>query len=103
MRNAGAQSAEKLQVCDNLPERTTVIARGGGHLAGARICFTLATLAAGRSHTFTIVLRADSDASAQIVNHATVTGKNFDSAHAQASTPVQKASVSPAHENHVTG
>jgi large repetitive protein len=103
VRNAGTQIAEKLQVCDNLPERTTVIARGGGHLAGARICFTLAALAAGRIHIFTIVLRADSDASGQIVNHATVTGRNFDPAHAQASTTVAKASVSPARENHVTG
>jgi len=103
VRNAGARTAEKLRVCDDLPEQTTVLGRGGGHLAGARICFTLATLAAGHSHTFTLVLRADSDARARIVNHATVTGKNFDPAHARASTPVQKASVSPARENHVTG
>jgi uncharacterized repeat protein (TIGR01451 family) len=103
VRNAGTQAAERLQVCDNLPEHTTVIDRGGGHLAGARICFTLATLAAGRSHAFTIVLRADSDASGQIVNHATVTGKNFDPAHARAFTTVARASVSPARENHVTG
>jgi uncharacterized repeat protein (TIGR01451 family) len=103
VRNAGAQTAEKLKVCDDLPEQTTVINPGGGHLAGARICFTLATLAAGRSHTFALVLRADSDAGAQIVNHATVTGRNFDPAHARASTPVPKASVSPARENHVTG
>jgi uncharacterized repeat protein (TIGR01451 family) len=103
VRNAGAQTAEKLQVCDDLPEQTTVIGRGGGHLAQGRICFTLATLAPGHLHTFTIVLRADSDASGQIVNHATVTGGNFDPARARASTPVPKASVSPARENHVTG
>jgi large repetitive protein len=103
VRNAGAQTAEGLKVCDNLPEQTTVLGRDGGHLAGARICFTLATLAAGHSHTFTLVLRADSDANAQIVNHATVTGRNFDPAHARASTPVQKASSAPARENHVTG
>ncbi len=103
VRNAGAQTAEKLKVCDNLPEQTTVLSRGGGHLAGARICFTLATLAAGRSHTFTIALRADSDARTRIVNHATVTGRNFDPAHARVSTPVQKASSAPARENHVTG
>jgi uncharacterized repeat protein (TIGR01451 family) len=103
VRNAGARTAEKLRVCDNLPEQTTVLNRGGAHLSGARICFTLATLAAGHTHTFTIVLRADSDAHGQIVNHATVTGRNFDPAHAQASTPVQKASLAPARENHVTG
>ncbi len=103
VRNTGAQAAEKLKVCDDLPEQTTVLSRGGGHLAGARICFTLATLAAGRVHTFALVLRADSDAGGQIVNHATLTGRNFDPAHARASTPVQKASLAPARENHVTG
>jgi uncharacterized repeat protein (TIGR01451 family)/fimbrial isopeptide formation D2 family protein len=103
VRNAGARAAEDLRVCDNLPGQVTVIARGGGHLAGARICFTLATLAAGHVHTFALALRADSDANGQIVNHATVTGKNFAPAHAHASTPVQKGSVSPVRENHVTG
>jgi len=103
VRNTGAHTAEKLKVCDDFPEQATVLNRGGGHLAGARICFTLATLAPGRLHTFTIVLRADSNAHGQIVNHATVTGKNFAPAHARASTPVPKASVSPARENHVTG
>jgi large repetitive protein len=103
VRNAGARTAEKLKVCDDLPEQATVISRGGGHLAGAHLCFTLAALAAGRSHTFTLVLRADSNARGRVVNHATVTGRNFRPAHARASTPVQKASLSPARENHVTG
>ncbi len=103
VRNAGAQTAEKLKVCDDLPEQTTVLNPGGGHLAGARICFTLARLAAGRSHTFALVLRADSDAGGQIVNHATVTGRNFDPAHARASTPVHESELAPARENHVTG
>jgi large repetitive protein len=103
VRNAGTRTAEELRVCDNLPEQATVLRRGGGHLAGARICFTLAMLAAGHSHTFTLVLRADSDARARIVNHATVTGRNFDPAHARVSTPVTSAGIAPARENHVTG
>ncbi len=103
VRDAGARAAEKLRVCDSLPEQTTVLRRGGGHLDGARICFTLATLAPGHSHTFTIVLRADSNAHGRIVNHATVTGSDFDPAHAHASTPVSAAGAVPRRESRVTG
>ena len=103
VRNTGAQAAEKLHVCDSLPEQTTVLRRGGGHLGGARICFALATLAPGHSHTFTIVLRADSDARGRIVNHATVTGSDLDPAHAHASTPVSAAGAVPRRESRVTG
>jgi uncharacterized repeat protein (TIGR01451 family)/fimbrial isopeptide formation D2 family protein len=103
VRDAGARAAEKLRVCDSLPEQTTVLQRGGGHLAGARICFTLATLAPGHTHTFTIVLRADSDAHGRIVNHATVTGSDFNPAHARAATPVSAAGAVPRRESRVTG
>jgi uncharacterized repeat protein (TIGR01451 family)/fimbrial isopeptide formation D2 family protein len=103
VHNGGGHAAEKLRVCDSLPEQTTVLRRGGGHLGGARICFTLATLAPGHSHTFTIVLRADSDAHGRIVNHATVTGSDFDPAHAHASTPVSAAGTVPRRESRVTG
>jgi large repetitive protein len=103
VHNGGAHTAEKLRVCDSLPEQTTVLRRGGGHLGGARICFTLSTLAPGHSHTFTIVLRADSDARGRIVNHATVTGSDFDPAHAHASTPVSAAGAVPRSESRVTG
>jgi uncharacterized repeat protein (TIGR01451 family) len=103
VHNVGVNTAEKLQVCDSLPEQTTVFSRGGGHLAQARICFTLATLAPGHSHTFTIVLRADADAHGRIVNHATVTGSDFDPAHAHASTPVRAAGAAPRRESRVTG
>jgi uncharacterized repeat protein (TIGR01451 family) len=103
VRNAGARTAEKLQVCDNLPEQTTVIGRGGGHLAGARICFTLKTLPSGHVHTFTLVLRADSNAHGRIVNRASVTGQNFDPAHAKAYTPVTSAGIAPRRESRVTG
>ena len=103
VRNAGTQTAEGLQVCDMLPSQTTVISRGGGHLADGRICFALATLARGREHIFTLVLRADSNARGRIVNHATVTGKNFDPAHARAATPVSNVGLAPHRESRVTG
>jgi uncharacterized repeat protein (TIGR01451 family)/fimbrial isopeptide formation D2 family protein len=103
VRNAGAQTAQAVRVCDTLPPLTSVLSRGGGHLDGGRVCFTLATLARGREHTFTIVLRADSDARGQILNSATVTGKNFDPARARVSTPVSVAGIAPHRESRVTG
>jgi large repetitive protein len=103
VRNAGAAIAEDLRVCDAVPLHTTVVSRGGGRLAGGRICFTLSELAAAHSHSFAIVLRADSTARGEIVNRATVTGANFDSKHARVSTPVRGAGVSPRRESRVTG
>ena len=103
VRDAGAATANRLIVCDKLPEQATVVNRGHGHLSDGRICFTLATLAHGRTHTFTIVLRADSNANGRIVNRATVTGANFDPAHAHTSTPVAAGGVEPSRESHVTG
>jgi uncharacterized repeat protein (TIGR01451 family) len=94
VHNVGTSTAERLRVCDRLPQQTTVISRGGGHLVAGRICFALARLAPGQSHFFTVVLRADSDASVRIVNRATVTGANFHPAHAQVSARVRVTGLS---------
>jgi uncharacterized repeat protein (TIGR01451 family) len=103
VRNAGKWVARKLVVCDRLPTQTTVISRGHGRLAQGRICFTLHTLPQGRSHTYALILRADSDAVGRIVNRAIVTGSNFKAAHAQASSSVRGAGVAPRRESRVTG
>jgi uncharacterized repeat protein (TIGR01451 family)/fimbrial isopeptide formation D2 family protein len=103
VRDAGTHAAERLLVCDRLPEHTSVLSRGHGHLSGGRICFTLATLAAGHSHAFTIVLRADSDAGGLIVNRAVVSGVNFAAAHASATTQVTGDGADPSRESRVTG
>jgi uncharacterized repeat protein (TIGR01451 family) len=88
VRNMGPSAAERLRVCDRVPQQTTVVSRDHGHMAAARICFAIALLAPGQSHSFAVVLRADSDAVSPIVNRATVTGANFPTAHAQAAARV---------------
>jgi uncharacterized repeat protein (TIGR01451 family)/fimbrial isopeptide formation D2 family protein len=103
VRNAGEQTARRLLVCDRLPERTSVVSRGRGRLALGRICFRLATLAAGRSASFALVLRADSDVRGRIVNRASATGANFEQARAHASTPVRGNGAAPRRESRVTG
>jgi uncharacterized repeat protein (TIGR01451 family)/fimbrial isopeptide formation D2 family protein len=103
VHNAGTSAAERLRVCDRLPQQTTVVSRGGGHLVAGGICFALARLAPGQSHFFALALRADSDASVRIVNRATVTGANFHSAHAQASVRVRVTGLPPSRTSGVTG
>ena len=102
VRDTGSGAAEQLRVCDALPRQTTLVNRGTGRLADGHVCFTLATLAPGQSHSFAIVLRADSSAHGLISNIARVTGANFVEARARASTPVRGASA-PRREGRVTG
>jgi len=88
VRDVGASAAERLRVCDRVPQQTTVVSRDHGHMAAGRICFAIALLDRGQSRAFSVVLRADSDAVSPIVNRATVTGANFPTAHAQAAARV---------------
>ena len=94
--------ARHVRVCDALPSQTTVVDRGGGHLASERICFALPTLAAGAAHTFKITLRADSNARRSILNRASASGANFNTVHAHVSTAV-KGSAAALRESGVTG
>lgn len=94
--------ARHVRVCDALPSQTTVVDRGGGHLASERICFALPTLTAGAAHTFKITLRADSNARRSILNRASASGANFNTVHAHVSTAV-KGSAAALRESGVTG
>jgi fimbrial isopeptide formation D2 family protein/uncharacterized repeat protein (TIGR01451 family) len=102
VRNTGKAPARDLRLCDTLPMQTTVLGRGGGHLASGRICFRLAQLRAGRKRTFRVVLRADSNARGVIVNRATVSGANFRTVRARATTAV-RGGARPRRESSVTG
>lgn len=102
VRDTGSAPALKLRVCDILPSQTTVVSHGEGHLAAGRVCFTLTTLAVGRSRSFKIVLRVDANASGSIVNQAAVTGANFDTVHTHVTTPV-RGGVGARRESGVTG
>jgi len=102
VRNVGSAPAGSVRVCDALPSQTTVLGRGGGHLASERICFARFTLAAGASRTFRITLRADSNARRSILNRASTSGADFDTVHAHVSTAV-KGGAEALRESGVTG
>ena len=103
VRDLGAAPALALRICDTLPMQTTVARRGGGHVASGRICFAPFTLAAGRSRTFKIVLRVDSNAAGAIVNRARTSGANFDPVRARVTTPVAGTGLRAFRESGVTG
>ncbi len=103
VRDAGRQAARHVRVCDALPQQTTVVNRGGGKLAQGRLCFEVGTLNPGRRRTFTVVLRANSDAARAIVNRANAAGSNFATMRAHTHTPVHAAAVAPRRESRVTG
>ena len=102
VRNVGSTAAVHLRLCDAVPGQTTIVSRGGGRLTAGRICFTLASLAARRTRTFRIVLRADSTARGSIVNRARLSGTNFATVHAHATTRVL-GGVRAHRESGVTG
>jgi uncharacterized repeat protein (TIGR01451 family)/fimbrial isopeptide formation D2 family protein len=102
VRDTGSAPARDVRVCDALPSQTTVVSRGGAHLRSERLCFARFTLAPGRSRTFKIVLRADSNARQAILNRASVSGANFDTVHVHVSTTV-RGSDRALRESGVTG
>lgn len=103
VRDVGPAPARALRICDALPSQTTVVRRGGGHVASGRICFALSTLAPGRSRTFAIALRVDSNAVGAIVNRARASGFNFDPVRARVTTPVAGTGLRAFRESGVTG
>jgi large repetitive protein len=102
VRNVGSAAAAYLRLCDTVPAQTTIVSRGGGHLAAGHICFTLARLAAHRTRIFKVVLRADSSARGSIVNRARLSGANFAIVRAHATTRV-RGGVRAHRESGVTG
>jgi uncharacterized repeat protein (TIGR01451 family) len=103
VHNAGAHAARRVEVCDRLPQQTTIVRLGAGHLLEGRICFALAQLKPDQRHLFMVVLRADSNASSTITNRATVTGANFPAAHAHATARVHSGGPPRADTRGVTG
>jgi uncharacterized repeat protein (TIGR01451 family)/fimbrial isopeptide formation D2 family protein len=102
LKNTGTHTAMHPEVCDRLPAQVTVLALHGGRLAHGEVCYRLPTLAAGKHHVFTLVLRANSNARGTILNPATVTAVGVKAVHAHVRRPVHGA-VAPHVENAVTG
>ena len=98
----GSDTALSLRVCDVVPTQATVVRLGAGRLSGGHICFQIPRLEHGRTRVFEIVLRVDSNAHGKIVNRATLTGENFSTVHAHASTRVRPIAAART-ESGVTG
>lgn len=72
--NRGSAAAENVVLTDTLPEAASVVSRGTARLRSGRLVWTVGRLAAGASRRFTIVLKADGDATGRICNAITATG-----------------------------
>jgi uncharacterized repeat protein (TIGR01451 family) len=74
VKNTGSAVAENVEVDDTLPETASVVSRGSANLRSGRLVWTVGRLAAGASRTFTVVLRADGDATGRVCNIVMATG-----------------------------
>lgn len=74
VRDVGRARAVGARLCDLLPDRVTLVSRGGGRLNAGRVCWRLGTIRARAAARRSIVVRVDRDArGGVIVNRATVT------------------------------
>jgi uncharacterized repeat protein (TIGR01451 family) len=76
--NVGAATARNVSVCDTPPTRMTFAKLpAGGRLSGGRLCFTIASLARGKSKTYRIpVLVSRSARNETLTNRVSVTASN---------------------------
>jgi uncharacterized repeat protein (TIGR01451 family) len=81
VRNAGARSAHDLRVCDDLPGGLSYVNHPGAKLRNGQACWTIPTLAARTTRSFTVTARALGGQPARLVNVARVAGTNIRSAH----------------------
>ncbi len=59
VRDVSDRAAVDVDVCDQIPPRTTVVRSGGGRLQGGRICWEIPYFAAGATREFRVTLRVD--------------------------------------------
>jgi len=79
VRNNGPDAAQNVVVSDSLPANVTVVAMSDGcATAGARVVCSLASLAAGASHTFKVTVRVAASAEGTLVNSADVSSDTHD-------------------------
>jgi uncharacterized repeat protein (TIGR01451 family) len=67
----GTGTARDIEICDRLPRGLVIVSRGGARLHDGRTCWTIASLAAGRSRALHLRVRA-AGASRRITNTATL-------------------------------
>ena len=76
VKNIGSVAAKNVQVCDTLPDGVTVPSTAGGRLRNGQICWTITTLAAGKTITYRLTAVIDLDRSGSIVNSVCAKGGN---------------------------
>jgi uncharacterized repeat protein (TIGR01451 family) len=85
LRNVGRCPARNVRICDRLPTGLQYAADGGAQVNGRRACYTVRTLRARDSRTFTVRTRAESVArSRTLCNVATASGRAMGSRTARA-------------------
>jgi uncharacterized repeat protein (TIGR01451 family) len=91
--NASAFALRSVRVCDDLPSGLAFVsATPRARLSSGRYCWTLRTLGAGKSRTFTLRVRVLRGTSGRKVNVATATAPNARGARSRAaadSAPIQ--------------
>ena len=76
VKNVGSVAAKSVQVCDSLPNGVTVPNRAGGALRNGQICWTVATLGAGKTITYRLTAVVDRDRAGTVVNSVCAKGGN---------------------------
>jgi uncharacterized repeat protein (TIGR01451 family) len=85
-----------VKVCDSLPAGLAYVSSNPkAKLTNGRTCWTLKTLAAGKSKTITVLARALRGASGSLTNHATATAKGMKSVRAHATVQVNPVPKAP--------
>lgn len=104
VRNRGNATAQSVRVCDDLPRGLTLVSRGGGQLRGGQLCWTIKSLAAGRSVTRSFSARIDANARpGAIVNRASVNAVGTKAVVAKRKVRVLPARQQTLNESLVTG
>lgn len=74
--NTSATAATRVSVCDPIPGGLVVVRVNGGTVVRGRVCWSLGTLAAGRSRTVTLVARVVTTRHRALRNTATASAAN---------------------------
>lgn len=93
VRNVSKTTAVRVQVCDLIPARLTVVRRDGGELVRGNLCWDITTLGPGSVRTFKPKFRVTNGNGSRVTNPVRVTSENAATKRAKASISVpQRAS-----------
>lgn len=88
VKNTSSLAALDVDVCDLLPERLSVVKRGGGKLKNGDLCWNIPVLKAGSSRTYKVTLRVSNGGGSKVKNPARASADNADTVRASATVRV---------------